>query len=271
MIAGAMGGVTTAGISGGNVGQGAWMGAAFGFGTGLAGWGVSEAFGNVGRQIFDSSVVLASGAIGYSQGNMEGFLGGIAGSSLVTGIAASGTYGAASSVPEAPQPQGFWDTAWDIISFGYSLKQFNDNPGWGTGLGLLADTLALLAPGVPGGAGFAAKAIGRADDVGDAAKTFRGGKYVTKTLTKDVEAYRFFGGEVGPAGRYLTTRQTLKMIGSPNSARSILKLPEGNLATDMGKFIIPKGTTVYIGRVEGGAQKATQIFIKDASVLRKVD
>ena len=39
----------------------------------------------------------------------------------------------------------------------------------------------------------------------------------------------------------------------------------------MGKFIIPKGTTVYVGRIEGGSQKATQIFIKDASILRKAD
>lgn len=165
MIAGAMGGMTTAGISGGDIGQGAYMGAAFGFGTGLAGWGVSEAFGNVGRQIFDSSVVIASGAIGISQGGAEGFLGGVAGSSLVTGIAATATYGAASSAPEAPSPQGFWDTVWDIASFGYSLKQFNANPSFMNGLGLFADTLALLAPGVPGGAGMASKAINKGDDL----------------------------------------------------------------------------------------------------------
>lgn len=159
-IAGAAGGATTAGLSGTDAGTGALWGAAFGLGTGMLGEGVAGVFKNVGRRIFDSGVVIASGITAYQQNGVEGFWGGVFGSGLVTGISSGFNYGEASNLAEAPTPRGFWETFWDIASFGYSLKQFNDNPSWMTGLGLIADTVALLAPGVPGGAGAVSKATG---------------------------------------------------------------------------------------------------------------
>lgn len=88
------------------------------------------------------------------------------------------------------------------------------------------------------------------------------------TFKNDVEAYRYSGGSVDSFGRYLTTRQTIRLINSPNEAISMLNLSEGNLATNLNKFIIPGGTTAYVGRVAGGGARATQIFIDDAKILR---
>ena len=164
-IAGAAGGATTAGLSGQNAGDGALWGAAFGLGTGILGEGVAGIFKNVGRQIFDAGVVIASGITAYQQNGAEGFWGGVFGSGLVTGISSGFTYGEASSLSEAPTPRGFWETFWDITSFCQSIKQFNDTPSFMNGLGLIADSLALLAPGVPGGAGIASKVINKGDDL----------------------------------------------------------------------------------------------------------
>ncbi len=152
-IAGALGGITNAAMSGGNIGQGAMWGAAFGFGSAVAGFAVSQGFGKIGQQIFDSSVVIASGINGYRTGDVAGFLGGVAGSGLVTGVNSGWRYDTAPPRSEAQNPNGFWDTAWDVVSFVNSVREYNAHPGWGTGIALLADSLALAAPGVPGGAG----------------------------------------------------------------------------------------------------------------------
>ena len=152
-IAGAAGGATTAGLSGTDAGMGALWGAGFGLGTGMLGEGVAGVFKNVGRRIFDSGVVIASGITAYQQNGVEGFWGGVFGSGLVTGVSSGFTYGESSNLTDAPKPQGFWETFLDIASFCYSVKQFNDTPSLMNGLGLIADTLALLAPGVPGCSG----------------------------------------------------------------------------------------------------------------------
>ncbi len=96
--------------------------------------------------IFDSSVTIGSGINGYANGGMEGFAGGVFGSGLVTGAQA---YANRSQPPPSQEaPNGFWDTVVDIGFFVESVRQYNENPGWATGLGLFANSLALLAPGV---------------------------------------------------------------------------------------------------------------------------
>ena len=97
------------------------------------------------------------------------------------------------------------------------------------------------------------------------ANTFREGRYRTLTLKSDVEAYRYWGGESKPITSWFTTRQTVGKIYSPQQAINALKLSEGNFANKLGRFVIPKGTTIYIGRVEGGARWATQVYIEDLS------
>lgn len=54
------------------------------------------------------------------------------------------------------------------------------------------------------------------------------------------------------------------------AAQRALNLPSGATAEQLNALVIPKGTTIYYGRVAGGGETATQIFIQDASVLRAV-
>jgi len=99
------------------------------------------------------------------------------------------------------------------------------------------------AEGAAKGAGTLAK---------DIAATFRGGKYASHVLESDVVAYRFSGGVSGAQGRFLTTRQTISQIASPKDAIDALKLPSGATAEQLNQWIIPKGTRIFYGRVEGG-------------------
>ncbi|HOX04744.1 MAG TPA: hypothetical protein P5555_21325 [Candidatus Paceibacterota bacterium] len=101
----------------------------------------------------------------------------------------------------------------------------------------------------------------------DIAATFRGGNYSSHVLQSDVVAYRFSGGVSDPAGRFLTTQQTVRWIAAPEEAIRALNLPPGATAQQLNAFIIPKGTQIFYGRVEGGAQRATQIFIQDRGIL----
>ena len=112
---------------------------------------------------------------------------------------------------------------------------------------------------------LAAKGGGLADDI---AGTFRGGRYQSHVLQSDVEAFRFSGGVSGPAGRFLTTRQTVTGIATPQEAVQALNLPAGATAQQLNSLIIPKGTNIFYGRVEGGGSTATQIFIENSRVLR---
>ena len=101
----------------------------------------------------------------------------------------------------------------------------------------------------------------------DIAATFRNGSYRSRVLQSDVEAFRFSGGSAEPAGRFLTTRQTVLDIATPGEARAALNLPMGATATELNTFVIPKGTRIFYGRVEGGGASATQIFIENKGVL----
>jgi hypothetical protein len=104
---------------------------------------------------------------------------------------------------------------------------------------------------------------------GAIARTFAGGRYHTRVLQQDVVAYRYSGGTSSARGHFLTTEQTVGQIGSPGAARATLNLPSGATAEQLNLFVIPKGTTIYYGRVAGGGDTATQIFIDDAAVLRR--
>ena len=89
-----------------------------------------------------------------------------------------------------------------------------------------------------------------------------------RVLKSDTDAYRFAGGVSDPKGRFLTTRQTLRQIDSPQDAQRVLQVPEGATAETLNRFTIPKGTEIFVGRVKGGPPDATQVFIRDPSVLK---
>jgi RHS repeat-associated protein len=80
-----------------------------------------------------------------------------------------------------------------------------------------------IAPG-----SLAARALPRLSD--DIAKTFAGGRYHAHVLQQVVIAYRYSGGVSGVPGRFLTTRQTIRQIGSPAMAQRALNLPPGATA-----------------------------------------
>jgi hypothetical protein len=103
---------------------------------------------------------------------------------------------------------------------------------------------------------------------GEISRTFAGGKYGMRVLQQDSVAYRYSGGISPPVGRFLTTRQTVGQIASPGAAQRVLNLPPGATAEQLNTFVIPRGTTIYYGRIAGRGDQATQIFIEDASVLR---
>jgi YD repeat-containing protein len=44
----------------------------------------------------------------------------------------------------------FWETVWDVISLGLSIKDFIAEPGWLTGASLIADIVGVAVPFVPG-------------------------------------------------------------------------------------------------------------------------
>ena len=89
-------------------------------------------------------------------------------------------------------------------------------------------------------------------------------------MQNDVTAFRYAGGESEDVGRFLTTRQTALRISNPGEAMTELNLPNGSTAERLNSFIIPKGTTIQVGRVAGGGQTATQIFVRKANVLRSL-
>jgi len=103
----------------------------------------------------------------------------------------------------------------------------------------------------------------------DVAASFRGGNYRSRVLQSDVGAFRFSGGISAPEGRFLTTRQTATSIATPQEAIQTLNLPAGATAEQLNTLIIPRGTRIFYGRVEGGSARATQIFIENSNVLRR--
>lgn len=102
----------------------------------------------------------------------------------------------------------------------------------------------------------------------DIAASFRGGNYGSRVLQSDVEAFRFSSGISAPEGRFLTTRQTATGIATPQEAIQTLNLPAGATAEQLNTFIIPGGTRIFYGRVEGGSARAGQIFIENPNALR---
>jgi hypothetical protein len=102
----------------------------------------------------------------------------------------------------------------------------------------------------------------------DISQSFTKGEYIAAVLQEDMVVYRYSGGISSPAGRWLTTADTVAQINSPAAAQKILNLPAGATATQLNSWVIPKGTTVYYGGVAGGGKAARQVFIQDSSVLR---
>lgn len=63
------------------------------------------------------------------------------------------------------------ETAWDIASLVLSVREFNNNPSFGNGLGVVVDAAAVVLPGIPGGVGAIRAAGHAAEATGRAAKT----------------------------------------------------------------------------------------------------
>ena len=99
------------------------------------------------------------------------------------------------------------------------------------------------------------------------AGTFSGGAYTSEVLQEPITAYRYSGGASQPAGSFLTTADTVSQISSPQAASTALNLPATATAETLNTFTIPAGTRIFTGGVAGGADTATQIYIRDPSVL----
>ena len=150
----------------------------------------------------------------------------------------------------------------DAVNYNMPLEALGPNPGmFFTGGGQAISYLSGLTRGLT-----AAK--GGATLPADIAASFRGGNYGSRVLQSDVEALRFSGGISAPEGRFLTTSQTATGIATPQEAIQALNLPSGATAQQLNTFTIPQGTRIFYGRVEGGWQHATQIFIENPSVLK---
>jgi hypothetical protein len=99
------------------------------------------------------------------------------------------------------------------------------------------------------------------------AGTFAGRSYTSTVLQAPMTAYRYSGGVSAATGRFLTTAETVSQISSPAAASIALRLPVGATAETLNTFAIPAGTRIFTGGVAGGADTATQIFIRNPGVL----
>lgn len=95
------------------------------------------------------------------------------------------------------------------------------------------------------------------------AKTFERGQYHVSTLTSDWKVQRVFGGGADAVGRFLTPTAP-----SADVARGALQLPAQNAATHVADILIPRGTTVYTGLVNGSTTGAAQIFVRSTEALQ---
>ena len=108
-------------------------------------------------------------------------------------------------------------------------------------------------------------------------QSFRNQEFKARALTQDVIVYRHWGGRAGETGSpwFSPTHYA-----RPGNARRYLALPEGNSATNVTIFRIPKGTRVLFGRVapqdgnpgfgnyaRGGG---VQIYVPNPSVTQQV-
>ncbi len=99
------------------------------------------------------------------------------------------------------------------------------------------------------------------------ASSFPGGEATSTVLDQDALAFRYSGGTSPLISNWLTTGETVSQISSPAEAISALNLPAGATAEALNAYLIPAGTQIFVGGVEGGAEFATQIYLQDLSAL----
>lgn len=85
------------------------------------------------------------------------------------------------------------------------------------------------------------------------------------TLKEDIHAYRYYGGGTKPRGRWLTDRPQTRPI------RDLALDARANSATNIERWIIPKGTRVLVGPVaelNGQPGGAMQYYVLEPTVLK---
>lgn len=106
---------------------------------------------------------------------------------------------------------------------------------------------------------------------------FEGEEVIPLKLTQSRVAYRYWGGESEETGSpWLTVYSNL----TPEQARSLLALPDGNLANHITPFLIPEDTIVLIGKAASQISQdwagsyalggGIQIYVPDLPVLIKL-
>jgi len=99
-------------------------------------------------------------------------------------------------------------------------------------------------------------------------KSFANERFRGIILRTDVTVSRVFGGEEAlPIGRFLT-----RSFAAPSRVQAIenLRLPAGNLATNIAEIIIPKGTPVFVGKVafgNGPQYYVPREFLKNLKIM----
>jgi RHS repeat-associated protein len=80
-------------------------------------------------------------------------------------------------------------------------------------------------------------------------KSFANERFRGIILKSDVTVSKVFGGDAEPIARFLS-----RAYAAPSRLEAIenLRLPAGNLATNIAEIIIPKGTPVFVGKVAFG-------------------
>ena len=158
---------------------------------------------------------------------------------------------------------GILNTPQALGHLGEGTGTFSANPTLANSTGMFQD-VSLVAGTLAGVGGMVKSGAGLTPEI---ANTFSGGKYTSTVLREPMTAYRYSGGVSGATGRFLTTADTVSQISSPAAASIALKLPVGATAETLNTFTIPAGTRIFTGGVAGGADTATQIFIKNPGVL----
>jgi RHS repeat-associated protein len=164
---------------------------------------------------------------------------------------------------------------WDLVDFGffaYSLYNFAQDPSLSSGGDVALNAVGLL-PFVPsiGLIKFIGKGKGAVKLSGKLAGAFRGGVGIPQTLKHDTIAFRYWGGKALESGAWLTNAKGYKAIGlSSEDAIKMLNLPEGSIASEVSMMVIPKGTKVITGLVEGGVGNALQIYAPNFSNIKSI-
>lgn len=94
--------------------------------------------------------------------------------------------------------------------------------------------------------------------------SFKNGEFDVELLKSDITVYRAHGGQSKPVGNFFGA---VKPTNAAEAERMYNVVDYGNELQEVSTFVIPKGTTVIKGQVEGGT--GIQYYIEGAQDMVK--